>query len=459
VRLSPADALRRAAAALPGDGPTAPASPAGASTNGAIVALGDGATAAPGGDGVSQSADAETDRTGGGAGNDPAEGDAETDPAEPDLGNDPAGEDARAGTAEGGTTEATGGAGGGAGGGGREGPLLLPSPVTGDPLSAAREDASAPADDELVVSTLGHLYLEGGSSGAPGDDARGARDDAEAGPRRFAALLASLESARVVHEDAERTTIRAVRPVPAELTAAADRPLPDGDVEVHLDAAGRPVEIRVTVEGATARHRGVVRFADWDTTVTVAAPVAELDATPWLDEQAAAEAREGVTALAPTDVPDGLSLQDIRPIPAAEAAEWGQPCGQFELLYGPGHDAAGRPGTPGMSEAAGSPEAAGTAATGGATGQRLAVVLIPAGCAVRADPAPFATGVHGDRPSRELDGVTQVRFDQTVVQIDGDLTDEALTALVASVVPFDLDAELARVSLLAERAWRGPVGG
>jgi hypothetical protein len=187
------------------------------------------------------------------------------------------------------------------------------------------------------------------------------------------------------------------------------------------------------VEGPTAYHRSAVRFSGWDQRIAVGAPATEADPTPWLDEQAVDEARAGVAPLAPADLPAGIELLDLRAIRAADAAAWGQPCGQLELVYGPGARASSR--------------------SGATLDDRLGVVLIPAGCAVAADPTPFATGVLGPQPSRTLGDVTQVRIDQTVVQITTDLSGDELAALVASIGPFDLDGELRRVSMIAERAW------
>jgi hypothetical protein len=89
-----------------------------------------------------------------------------------------------------------------------------------------------------------------------------------------------------------------------------DHPIPDGRFEVVVDAEDRPVPLTLTVENESARHTSRVEFSDWDAAITIAAP-AEIDPTPWLDEEALAEARVGITPVRPTVLPDGIELQEI----------------------------------------------------------------------------------------------------------------------------------------------------
>jgi hypothetical protein len=60
----------------------------------------------------------------------------------------------------------------------------------------------------------------------------------------------------------------------------------------------------------------------------------------------------------------------------------------------------------------------------------------------------------------QLVGLVQVLVGETVVEVDTSLGDAELAAALASLQPFDLDAELARVAAEAEAMWNEgmPVG-
>jgi hypothetical protein len=152
---------------------------------------------------------------------------------------------------------------------------------------------------------------------------------------------------------------------------ALDHPIPDGRFEVVVDAEDRPVPLTLTVENESARHTSRVEFSDWDAAITIAAP-AEIDPTPWLDEEALAEARVGITPVRPTVLPDGIELQEIYPIPADEAAAMDEDCAQLSLTYGPPFD----------PEALDDPESFDDAM---AWDDYLDVYLRPAACAQQAD--------------------------------------------------------------------------
>jgi hypothetical protein len=69
---------------------------------------------------------------------------------------------------------------------------------------------------------------------------------------------------------------------------------------------------------------------------------------------------------------------------------------------------------------------------------------------------PFAPGSYGAVQTRDVDGILEVLVGDTVVQIDTTYDGETLAALVNSIQPFDLDAEIARLSALAEEMWNDP---
>ncbi|HET6664316.1 MAG TPA: hypothetical protein VFG94_08660 [Acidimicrobiales bacterium] len=56
-------------------------------------------------------------------------------------------------------------------------------------------------------------------------------------------------------------------------------------------------------------------------------------------------------------------------------------------------------------------------------------------------------------------GVLEVLVGDTVVRIDTTYEGETLAALVTSIEPFDLDAEIERLSALADEAWPVAVSG
>jgi hypothetical protein len=65
---------------------------------------------------------------------------------------------------------------------------------------------------------------------------------------------------------------------------------------------------------------------------------------------------------------------------------------------------------------------------------------------------------HSDTPPDpgECRGDLEVLVGDTVVHIDTSYEGETLAALVTSIQPFDLDAEIARLSALAQEMWSDP---
>lgn len=306
-----------------------------------------------------------------------------------------------------------------------------------------------PDDDEIVdgmlVSMVAAVYLAG--LGDVGPASGGGLVPFATDPRALAAALGSLQDAEVVSRSGAGVTIRATRRAPAEVIEALDRPVPDGRFEVVLDADDRPVSLTLTVENESAKHTSRVDFSGWGATIIITAPAeSEIDPTPWLDEEALAEARAGITPVRPTVLPEGIELQEIHPMAAAEAAEMGavEGCAQLNLVYGPPIDPAVL-------------DDPGAVAELGAWDDYMDVYLLPASCAERADDTPFRRGDYGDAAVRNVeDGTLEVLVGDTVVQIDTSYEGETLAALVTSIQPFDLDAEIARLSVLAQEMWNDP---
>jgi hypothetical protein len=287
--------------------------------------------------------------------------------------------------------------------------------------------------EALAVPTLAGYYVlglggpvgagtEGGSPAVPLPDA-------------FAATFGAFEDAEVVEETSAGLTVSATRSAPDELAGALDIPLPDGRFEIDLDHDGLPTALRLTLDGEATSHDEDVTFSDWGTEIAIAVPDGDVDETPWIDEQAVAAIGGTVTPLAPTAVPDGLELVELYPMAAEEATEMGgEPCDQLNLVYEP----------PLVDPAA--------LDEWYATGDYLDVYLLPVDCALDYDDAPFAPGEFGAAPSRQVGGLVEVLVGETVVQIDTTYRAE-LPGIVASIQPFDLAAEVARLAIAGEEWW------
>jgi hypothetical protein len=274
--------------------------------------------------------------------------------------------------------------------------------------------------EEFLIPTLGGYYLAG--IGSPDPLAAGSGIAAGDIPGAFVELFGSFDDAEVVDQAAGRLTLRATRQVPEDI----GYPVPPGEFEIVLDGAD-PVSLRLVVEGETARHASEVRFADWGAGVAIGVPDGPIDETPWVDEDLVAEVLATVTPLAPTTLPDGLALSAVDALSAEDAEEFGPgpPCDQLNLWFAPPVD-----GETATDDWIDSPD-------------HLSVYLLPASCAIDADPTPFGPGDFGDVPTRETEfGFVEVLVGETVVQFETSYTDD-LPAMVASLAPFDIDAVIA----------------
>jgi len=317
--------------------------------------------------------------------------------------------------------------------------VLLPVDLpTGDEIVSLGGWASAPAgvddeflddafsDDSWLIPMLAADYL--GGMAAPGGGGEGAP---VALPTGFVDAFGAFEDAEVVDDGGSGLRLRATRSAPDTLVEQVGRPLPDGQFEIVLGEDDLPTRLVLTVEGETASHRDDITFTDWGADIVVTVPEGEIDETPWLDEEALAEARAGVTPLAPTALPDGLGLIDVY---AMSADDTGDGCAQIDLSYGP----------PPEDEAAWE-----------AWDDYLDVYLVPADCALAYDDTPFAPGPYGDLPYRDVDDLPAVLVGDTVVQFDTSYGHDVLAALIATLAPIDLDAEVARTAAYAEASWEG----
>ena len=306
------------------------------------------------------------------------------------------------------------------------------APAGADILSVADEMSGMPgfddeellSDDTWLMPMLAAEYL--GGTAAPGGGEGGAPVVL---PTGFVDAFGAFEDAEVVDDGGPGLRLRATRSAPDDLVEQLGRPLPNGEIEIVLGEDDLPTRLILTVEGDSASHRDDITFTDWGADITVAVPEGEIDETPWLDEEALAEARAGVTPVAPTVVPDGLVLTDVYPMSADDS---GEGCAEIDLTYGPEDAAAWE-----------------------AWDDYLDVYLVPADCALAYDDTPFAPGPYGDLPYRDVDDLPAVLVGDTVVQFSTSYGDDVLAALVASLAPIDLDAEVARTAAYAEASWEG----
>lgn len=281
--------------------------------------------------------------------------------------------------------------------------------------------------EEMLVPGLAGYYLFG-----MGEPSAVAGPGAVPLPSGFVDTFGAFQDAEVVSDDGGALTIRATRQVPAEIADGIDVALPAGVFEITLGADHLPTKLTLTVDGVLAHHTEDVTFSDWGADITIGVPEGDVDETPWVDEDALAAARDTVMPLAPTVVPDGLVLSNIDGVTADEAFEG---CPELSLTYAP------------PVEDAAASDAFMTSP------DYLAITLLPADCARDYDPAPFVAGEFGDLPSRlNGDGFVEVLVGDTVVQVDTTYTD-GLSAMVVSLTPFDLDAELGRTNAIGQQLW------
>jgi hypothetical protein len=278
----------------------------------------------------------------------------------------------------------------------------------------------APEDEEFVISTLGTLYLGGFSESAGVASSTGVPM-----PTGLAEAIGDLTEVEIVSIAGGEVRLRGVRHPPDHLTPGFPVLAPDGVFEIVLGRDYLPKALRLTVDGLRARHVNEISFADWGADITVDVPDGEIDETPWIEEEALAEAADGLgPTVWPTVVPDGLVVTDMYAYVEDESLEG---CDEIDLAYGPPPD-----DEEAFDEWMESDD-------------YLDVLLMPLDCALDYDDTPFAAGAFGPALVREVDGLLEVQVDTTVVQFDTTYEDE-LPAMVASLQPFDLDAEIERIA-------------
>jgi hypothetical protein len=281
--------------------------------------------------------------------------------------------------------------------------------------------------DDLALEEIGmsRIYAAIGSVGVT----------AWSGPDGLLDVIRRAESPERL-ESTGGVTLRVALPAPEETQQHFDEPLPVPVVEVDLQGE-IPTAIRLVVEDGPDRLRIDVKLSNWNAPVDVTPPdESDIDPTPWIDEEAVAAVAATLTPVWPTVVPDGLELSYLDAVPVEDTIEG---CAQLNVGYAPPFD----------------PTVDAEAIAG--ADDYLDLYLMPASCALAYNDTPFTPGRYGETLSRASEGGWDVLFGDTVVQIDSSLGEAELASVVASLAPFDLNAEIAALNarMEAEGGWFG----
>ncbi|MDQ3384941.1 MAG: hypothetical protein M3503_02850 [Actinomycetota bacterium] len=272
-----------------------------------------------------------------------------------------------------------------------------------DSLSWVTEDGGpvdGPLLDGLVVETLLGAYLF----------------DVEQDPTSVVRLVEEATAPVVVERLPDggvrlRVSLEPVAEIAEVVEGALDEELAPVDVLLDVDADGRPVEARFRGELGSASADLAIEFGDWGAAIEVVAPAAgEIDATPWVQEEAL-RALDAALLVAPTTVPEPLILTDVT---VYEGSGEGWDCTSLDLSY----DDRAEQDAPPEADLAALPY--------------LSLSVHPAGCWLEDDDAPFDL-VLGGHPARETSGFWELEMGEAVVAIDTSLDDEAVDAVAATL--------------------------
>jgi hypothetical protein len=225
------------------------------------------------------------------------------------------------------------------------------------------------------------------------------------------------------------TTVLQVRlaPLPA-YERASDEPIPSVDLTLHVDDAHRPVLARFSASAGEASADVEVAFSDWGVQLTVDPPPdADIDQTPWIQEEALAQA-EPTLLLAPVVLPTGgWVLSDAYRL--LEDPEYDS-CESVELIYSSDADRAFF-----ESEAEMSPD---ELEDHWADVDYLSLSTSSLECMREADDTPFDQEL-GGFPARGAEGWWEVEVGDAAVYIDTSLSAEEIAPMVASLAPVTVD--------------------
>ena len=220
-----------------------------------------------------------------------------------------------------------------------------------------------------------------------------------------------------------RVTVPPVGAIAGAVDTAYDQELALVDVLLDLERDGRPTTARFSAELGAASAELLVELDGWGSDIEVTPPAEdEVDQTPWIQEEAL-HALDASLLLAPTSVPEPLSLTGVMAYEGT-GEEWD--CTSLDLSYD--DPAALRFDEPTEADLSTLPY--------------LYLSVNPADCWLADDTATFDRTL-GGHPARRAHGFWEIRLGDAVVGIDTSLDDEALEAFAASLAPTTADALIA----------------
>ncbi len=232
-------------------------------------------------------------------------------------------------------------------------------------------------------------------------------------PQDLGDALQSAQRPEILREGDGQTLLEVTFPA-AELLSPGFEPLDEATGELLVTSEGEPKRLTLTASGPDSRLEVVYKFSRWNGRVTIEAPKkADLDPTPFIDEEAVAEYQD-VPLYQPAAIPEGWVLDFADVLPAEETPEG---CDQVEIDYVDPED-----------------EVAGF----------MYIYLFPTACAFGAPggseefvAGPYRGFVEED-PEFPGELFVEIDVDGTTVQVDTDLSVEALMQVLSNLVPLDL---------------------
>ncbi len=201
---------------------------------------------------------------------------------------------------------------------------------------------------------------------------------------------------------------------PGELLSSGIEPFEEATGELVVTSEGRPKRLTLNASGPDSRLEVAIRFTRWNGRVRIEAPKrADLDATPFIDEEAVA-AYEDAALYQPGEIPDGWEAAVADVITAEQSVEG---CAQVEVLYVDPED-----------------ELAGY----------MDMYMFPTACGSGAPPGSeeFIAGPYRGFTYRDPQfggAFYEIDVNGTRVQVDTDLPAEVVASILADLVPLDLD--------------------
>jgi hypothetical protein len=220
-----------------------------------------------------------------------------------------------------------------------------------------------------------------------------------------------------------RTTLTPAR----EVVEAMGEDVPSVDLLLDLDPDDRPVLAKFSARAGSASAEVEITFSDWGEAIVVEAPAeGDIDATPWISEEALAALPPG-QLVAPSDLPGDLALVQAS---ALSGEDYGMEdgCASVDLYYS----------SEAMTEA---PPDDLDEADYEATFDDLDFLSITVWS--ETCQAAFGEGVLGEMPG--IEGMTTVTVGDAVVMVSSSLDEDELAALTASLRPVTVDELVASI--------------